>query len=52
MILIQSFEQGRDANAECGEPDQGWPQGTLCHVFDFTLDRGRKGPKQFLKDYN
>ncbi len=23
-----------------------------CNVFDFTMDRGRAGPKLFLKDYN
>src|SRR5437016_14097421 len=28
-----------------GDPDHPY------NVFDFTLDRGRDGPKQFLKDY-
>jgi transposase len=28
-----------------GDPDHPY------NVFDFTLDRGREGPKQFLKDY-
>ncbi len=45
-----NFSSGRESPQDLSEI-----VGDPCHpynVFDFTLNRGRDGPQQFLKDYN
>ena len=48
--ILPMLSQGKTANARMWMyvGDSSLP----CNVFDFTLDRGRDGPKRFLKDYN
>ena len=48
--ILPMLSKGKTANARMwvyvGDSSQPY------NVFDFTLDRGRDGPKRFLKDYN
>jgi hypothetical protein len=48
--ILPMQSKGKTANARMWVyvGDQSQPY----NVFDFTLDRGRDGPKRFLKDYN
>ena len=47
--IMPTLSKGKTANARVWVyvGDGGNP----CNVFDFTLNRGRDGPKYFLKDY-
>jgi transposase len=48
--ILPMLSKGKTANARMwvyvGDASQPY------NIFDFTLDRGRDGPKRFLKDYN
>jgi transposase len=48
--IMPMLSKGKTANARMWVyvGDDGYPY----NVFDFTLNRGRDGPKYFLKDYN
>ena len=48
IMPMQSTDKVANARMWVYVGDQDHP----CNVFDFTMDRGRAGPKLFLKDYN